>query len=146
MRRLAISIIAMCFPAAVWADSVLATHNIRANTILGPGDVTVRQDGLPSAVSQLRHVIGMEAKVVLYEGRPIKFSDIGPAAIIERNQIVTLVFRQRGLSISTEARSLGRAGPGEILKVMNLASRTTISGMVADDGSVVVGATQQNNS
>ena len=96
------------------------------------------QNDLPGELSRPEDVVGLEARVVLYEGRPILASDVGPAAIIERNQIVTLVFSKGTLSIATEARALGRGGIGDAIRVMNLASRNTVSGTVTPDGSVVV--------
>lgn len=71
-------------------------------------------------------------------GRPLRPGDIGPPAIIERNDLVTLIFRQGGLTIAAEGRSLGRGSVGEAVRVMNLSSRTTVTGRVKQDGSVEV--------
>jgi len=57
---------------------------------------------------------------------------------VDRNQIVPLVFKQGGLSITAEGRSLSRAAAGEIVRVMNLSSRTTVSGIVLANGSIQV--------
>ena len=84
-------------------------------------------------------VIGKETRVAVYAGRPVRLADIGPPAVIERNQIVTLVYRRSGLLIATEARALGRGGVGDMLKVMNLASRSTVTGQVDEAGRVIVG-------
>ena len=40
--------------------------------------------------------------------------------------------------IATEGRALDRAGVGERLRVMNLGSRNTVTGTVAEDGAVLV--------
>jgi flagella basal body P-ring formation protein FlgA len=44
-----------------------------------------------------------------------------------------------GLHIITEGRTLDRAAAGELVRVMNLASKQTVTGTVAEDGSVEVG-------
>lgn len=126
-------------PTVAVADSVIAIRTIRSQSILSESDVMVEKNNQNGSVTRLADVIGLETKYVLYEGRPISASDIGPAATITRNQIVTLVYLQGGLSIAVEARSLGRAGIGEWLRVMNLSSRNTIRGLVAKDGNVLVG-------
>jgi len=77
--------------------------------------------------------------VVLYPGRPILSGDLGAPAVVERNQTVTLIYRQGSLLIATDARALGRAGVGDMLRVMNLASRSTVSGQVDEAGRVIVG-------
>ena len=64
---------------------------------------------------------------------------IKAAAMVERNQIVTLTYQVSGLVIRTEGRALARAGAGEVIEVMNLASKTKITGRVGLDGSVTVG-------
>ena len=51
---------------------------------------------------------------------------------------MTLVFLKGGLRIATEGRALGRGSEGEIIRVMNLSSRTTVSGRIQSDGSIEV--------
>jgi len=125
--------------SAALADVLVAARTVRSQAVLTPDDVIVQSGEVPGALENPDSVIGLEARVVLYAGRPIRAADVGPAAVIERNQIVALVYRRGSLVISTEARALGRAGPGENLRVMNLASRTTVNGRVAPDGSVLAG-------
>ena len=43
------------------------------------------------------------------------------------------------LRIVTDGRALDRAAAGELVRVMNLASKQTVTGMVAADGSIEVG-------
>jgi flagella basal body P-ring formation protein FlgA len=49
-----------------------------------------------------------------------------------------LIYRTGGLLIAADGRSLDRAGIGDHLRVMNLASRQTVTGFVHEDGSVTV--------
>lgn len=134
-----VTCLALMLPEIAISEAVVATRTIRSQTILVRSDVVLLPGDFPEAIANISDVIGLESKVVLYEGRPIALSDIGPAAVIERNQIVTLIFIRGELLISTEARSLGRAGPGDLLRVMNLASRKTVAGTVSRDGAVIVG-------
>jgi flagella basal body P-ring formation protein FlgA len=125
-------------PAQACADTVVATHTIRAQTILGPEDVTLKSIDVPGAATSIQDVVGLETRVSLYAGHAIRMSSLGPPALVDRNQIVPLVYLANGLRIETEGRSLSRAGPGEYVRVMNLSSRTTVSGRVAPDGRVFV--------
>ncbi|HAW49029.1 MAG TPA: flagella basal body P-ring formation protein FlgA, partial [Roseovarius sp.] len=86
----------------------------------------------------LADLIGQEARVALYEGRPVRPGDVGPPAVIERNQVVPLIYLRGGLEIMTEGRSLDRAGIGDHVRVMNLASRATVSGRVTASGRILV--------
>ncbi|MBL3560564.1 flagellar basal body P-ring formation chaperone FlgA [Rhodovulum sulfidophilum] len=141
MRLLVLlAVLGGALPVVADADILVATRSVRGQTILGPGDVTVVAGEAVGTLVAPEEAIGQEARVNLYAGRPIRIGDVGPPAIIERNQIVTLRYQSRGLSIAADARALNRAGVGDALRVMNLASRNTVTGFVAPDGSVVVGA------
>jgi flagella basal body P-ring formation protein FlgA len=128
-----------CFAWPASAETLVAARTIRSQAVLAPGDLTVIDGTIVGALQSAEQAIGLEARVVLYAGRPILPGDIGPAAIIDRNQIVTLLFRRGTLTIAAEARALGRAGVGDTLRVMNLASRSTVTGTVRADGTVIVG-------
>lgn len=136
MRTLALIVSLLAAPAM--ADTVLAARTIRAQSLIMPQDLVVKQVDVIGAIADPSQVIGQEARVALYAGRPIRPGDVGPPAVVERNQIIALVYDQSGISITTEGRSLGRAGPGEIVRVMNLSSRITVSGQVLPDGRVIV--------
>ncbi|CUH51360.1 flagellar basal body P-ring formation protein FlgA [Shimia sp. R11_0] len=138
MKKALLFLISLCMAAPAWAEIVVATTTIRANTIIEPGAVGLKKGDVAGVHSDLEAVIGLEARKVLYPGRPVRIGDVGAPALVERNQIVLLKFNTSGLTIETEGRSLARAGEGERLRVMNLNSRTTVTGIVLPDGSVKV--------
>ncbi|SDI62818.1 flagellar basal body P-ring formation chaperone FlgA [Aliiruegeria lutimaris] len=133
-------IIALAGQAA--AESLVATHTIRSRSIISAQDVQLVEDTLPGAMSDVETAVGMEARVVLYAGRAIRPEDLSPPALIERNQIVPLVFNHNGLAITTDGRSLARAALGDRVRAMNLQSRTTVLGTVDAHGRVLVGPTE----
>lgn len=129
----------LVFSAPALAETVVSTRVIRPGTVIGPSDIkemSVQTDG---AVQLSEDVIGLEARVVLYPGRPIRPEDIGAPALVERNQIVLLRYAQGGLQIVTEGKAMARGGQGETIKVLNLASKSTVTGQIQPDGSVRVG-------
>lgn len=137
MIRLIYILALLAMPAA--ADTLVAARTVRSHAIITPDDVAIKDVVVPGALSLMEDAIGQEARVVLYAGRPIRPGDIGPAAIVDRNQIVLLIYQSGSLQIVTDGRSLGRGGVGDSIRVMNLSSRTTVSGIIAADGSVTVG-------
>jgi len=134
---MAVTFALICTPVMA-AETLVAARTIRSHSLLTAADVTVVRSETDGAFTVAGDVVGLEARVVLYEGRPISASDVGPAAVIDRNQIVTLVFRQGPLTIAAEGRSMARAGVGDQVRVMNLASRSIIGGQVQEDGTVLV--------
>ena len=126
-------------PVCGLADTLVAARTIRAQTVITPTDLGLMAQDIPGTLADPQAAIGMEARVMLYAGRPIRPGDLTAPAVVTRNQIVTLWYRQGGLAISAEGRSLGRAARGDRLRVMNLASRSTVTGTVTETGDVVVG-------
>lgn len=134
----ALAILLLLWPALAPAETVVATRNLRAQTVLTEQDFALRDIQVAGALNSVEGLAGMETRVAIYIGRPIRAGDIGPPALVERNGLVTLVYDHGGLMITAEGRALGRGGIGDRLRVMNLASRNTISGIIQPDGSVKV--------
>lgn len=126
----------LVLPTLAQADTLVATRTIRSQTLLQPGDLVAVGGTVPGALTSADQAVGMEARVVLYAGRPIRPENIGPAALIDRNQTVTILFRSGNLTIMAEGRSLGRGTAGDRIKVMNIASHSTISATIGPDGTV----------
>lgn len=137
MRVLFLSL-ALLAPMSVQADIVVPTRTIRAKEVITAADLDIKPQQVPGAVANPETLIGQEARVALYPGRPIREGDIGPPALVDRNDLVVLVFDRRPLSITAEGRALGRGAVGDRIRVMNLSSRTTVSGFVRPDGQIEV--------
>lgn len=121
------------------AESVVATRTIRAKAVIQPEDLTVVAAELPGSIQDPSVAVGLEARVTIYAGKAVRLADLGQPTLVERNQLVTLVYLSGGLAIAAEGRSLGRAAEGEVLRVINLDSRNTVTGRVGPDGTVYVG-------
>jgi flagellar basal body P-ring formation protein FlgA len=119
------------------ADVLVASHTLRPQTLIAAEDLQYNDSDAPGALAA-EDVIGLETKVSIYSGRPIRLQDIGPAAIVERNQSVPLIYHKGTLMILTEGRALERAGVGDVIKVMNIASKATVTARVDQDGSLQV--------
>lgn len=138
MTRFIFLILASLFPFFALAESVVPTRTIRANTTISETDIALKSIQNPNAFGRISDVVGQEARTTLYAGKPIFFDDIGPPALVDRNQIVVVKFETSGLVIVTEGRSLQRGGVGDQIRIMNLDSRTTLFGQVQEDGSIRV--------
>lgn len=136
--RILFFIIALVLGQGAIAEILVPTRTIRAKEIISIEDLTLKNGDASGAITRLEDVVGMEARVSLYAGRPMRAGDIGPPALIDRNQVVSIKFSKGGLSIATEGRALDRAAVGETVRVMNLASRTTLTGVVMKNGTIEV--------
>lgn len=132
-------LVAILAASAVLAQSVEPVRAIRSRTVIAAEDLILSDETVPGALIAVHQAVGKEAKVALYPGRPIMPAQIGSPALVERNAVVRMTYFQGALRIVTEGRALDRAAVGEPVRVMNLASRQTVTGTVAADGSIEVG-------
>lgn len=103
MRRFA-ALLLLLAGAPCDAETVVAAHTIRPQTILTAQDLVVSPAQTIGAFSDAAELIGLETKTALYAGRPIRPGDVGPPAIVDRNQIVS------PCSASASRRSARRDG------------------------------------
>lgn len=120
------------------SDVLIPVRNIRAQEIVTQNDFRVEPIEIPGAYVLSDGVNGLESRVALYAGRPVLRGDLGPPAVVDRNDIVTLVYARDGLRIMAEGRALSRGGVGDVVRVMNLSSRTTITGQISETGVIEV--------
>ena len=137
MRTLAL-LVSILAAGPVLSESVVAARTIRAQTILTAQDLALQPVHIIGAFNDPALIVGMETRAALYAGRPVRPGDVGPPAIIDRNQIIVLVYATSSLTITTEARAMGRGGVGDRVRVLNMSSRTTVEGVIRPDGSVLV--------
>jgi len=138
MKPLALALLLLsAVPAA--AESLVAAATIRSKTVIGPEHLALSPERFAGALSDPADALGLEARVAIYAGRPIRAADLGPPAVVDRNQIVTLVFHSAGLAIQTEGRALDRGAAGERVRALNLASRNNVTGIADEAGRIHVG-------
>lgn len=135
MKYLALLLLALPQPGL--AGALLATRTLPAGTVIAAADVapSAEADGVTADVAQ---VIGLQLRVMVYQGRKIDPSLLTAPTLVDRNQIVTIAYEKSALRIEAEGRALSAGSVGQVIRVMNSASRVTVSGRVAPDGTVVV--------
>lgn len=131
-------LILCCLAQGLSAQTVTPARMIRPGETLGPLDLVILPQRTPGALASPDQALGQEARVVLYPGRPIGPGDLRPPALVQRNDLIELVFQRNGLQIVAEGRVLDRGAVGDRVQVLNTASRLRITGQVLPDGRVRV--------
>lgn len=136
--KLITAIAFICATSPAFAEILVPVRTIRAREIISAEDVTFSNASVVGAITDPADIVGQEARVALYPGRPVRPGDIGAPALIDRNDTVTLIYLQGRLRIIAEGRALGRGAEGEIIRAMNNSSRATVSGRILANGSIEV--------
>lgn len=82
-------------------------------------------------------ILGKKLKSNLEAGSPIYLCDVEPLYLVKRGDRVRLLAQSGTVSIETVAKALDSGALGDIIRVINLDSRRTISAKVAGKGTVV---------
>ncbi|SHM54493.1 flagella basal body P-ring formation protein FlgA [Paracoccus solventivorans] len=123
-------------PGAALADGLVAARVLPAGTVLTAADIIAPAAGGNGLSAE--QAIGQQLRSAVYQGRPITAAQLTTPTLVNRNQIVTLAYDNAALRIETEARALGAGSAGDVIRVMNLASRATLSARINPDGTLSV--------
>lgn len=116
--------------------AILAARNVPPGAILAEQDLRIVGGG--DAAIALAAVVGKEAKRLIPEGASIRASDVRAPMFVTRNGLVRMEFTKGPLTISTEGRALSGGAAGEIVKIMNIRTKTVVSAIVTAPGKVLV--------
>lgn len=124
-------------PGAALAGGLGAARTLPAGSIITAADLRVIDTDRPG-LTDPSVAIGMQTRITLYEGRPLHAGMLQAPRLVGRNQIVRLSFLRGGLRIDTEGRAMSDGAAGEMIRVMNMGSRSTVTAQVMPDGSLAV--------
>lgn len=79
-------------------------------------------------------LVGMTAKRGLTPERPIRSYDITPPIVVERGELVSLVYQVGSLTLTAQARALENAEAGSFIRFVNLQSNRTVEAQVTGPG------------
>lgn len=121
-------------------SSALHIVDAQTPTLIRPvavGEILSTEDiaGDATAVGAL---VGKQVRRHMPEGALVRPADVRAPLMVTRNAIVRMQFVRGALKISAEGRALSNGAYGDSVRVMSLSSRTTITGVVADEGLVEV--------
>lgn len=128
--------------AVATAAVVVAARRLALGEVVGPGDLRlVRQRAervRPGLASDPGQVVGKALRRPVGEGLAFALADLSLPAVIEKNATVTLIMEAPGMSMTAQGRAMASAARGEVVPVMNLASRSIVEGQAIGPGRVRV--------
>ncbi|WBU56938.1 flagellar basal body P-ring formation chaperone FlgA [Paracoccus sediminicola] len=135
--RLLLALILAASPSLAFAG-IVASRDLPAGTVIGPGDVTLSET-VTAGIADPAQAIGRQARIAIYEGRPVVAGALRDPVLVGRNELVRVHFAAGPLWIETEGRALSEGAEGDVIRVMNLGSRSTISARIQPDGTLLAG-------
>jgi len=90
------------------------------------------------AATQAKDVIGKQVRRILAKGRPIMTQSIMNQRIIDRGDIVKILYVDGALKVTASGRALSDAYRGQEIKIVNLIGNKTVLGIATDEGLVEI--------
>ncbi|MBK1670070.1 flagella basal body P-ring formation protein FlgA [Rhodovibrio sodomensis] len=85
-------------------------------------------------------LVGMSARRSIRPDRPVRATDVTAPVLVPRNSLVTLMLQNEQMRLTAQGRALQDGAKGEVIRVVNTKSNTTVSGVVVAGGTVAVEA------
>lgn len=111
---------------------------VRAGEPIERANLDMPDDMTPEAHDMAEAMVGKAARRALYPGRAITMLDTAPMDVIDRNDVVKIQFTKGLLELFAEGRALGSGAVGDTIRVMNIDSKTIVSGKILEEGKVQV--------
>jgi flagellar basal body P-ring formation protein FlgA len=116
-----------------------------AGTILVPEDIEMRPVPLRNAESSgaatLDQLVGKQLTRQSRGGLMLKPTDVTEPQVVERNALVTVIFRQGPMTLTVRGKALNNAAAGDSVQVLNPTSRKILHGVALQNGAVELSAT-----
>jgi len=122
-------------------EAAVLARGVERNEILKSSDVVVERRpkaevGTDAAARD--RAVGMQARRQLRAGQAIKIADLAKPDLVQRDQNVTLIYEAPGLYLTVRGKALEGGTEGDVVSVMNLQSKRTVSGVVTGRGQVSI--------
>src|SRR6202047_3997180 len=122
-------------------EAAVLPPNIDRNEVLKSSDVVVERRpkaevGADAATRD--RAVGMQARRQLRAGQTLKTADLAKPDLVTRDQTVTLVYESTGLYLTIRGKALEGGTEGDVVSVLNLQSKRTVSGVVIGRGQVSI--------
>jgi flagellar basal body P-ring formation protein FlgA len=122
-------------------EAAVLTRNVERNDVLKSSDVVTERRpkaevGGDAAVRT--RAVGMQMRRQLRAGQAIKVADLAKPDLVQRDDNVTLIFESAGLYLTIRGKAIEGGTEGDVVNVINLQSKRTVSGVIIGRGQVAI--------
>ena len=71
-------------------------------------------------------------------GQALRVADLAKPDLVQRDQGVTLIYQSRGLYLTMRGKAVDNGTEGDVVNVLNLQSKRTVTGVVTGRGQVTI--------
>jgi flagellar basal body P-ring formation protein FlgA len=122
-------------------EVAVLTRTVERADILKSADVVVERRpraevGTDAAARE--QALGMQMRRPIRAGQPLRVADLAKPDLVQRDQAVTVIFQTAGLYLTTRGKALDNGTEGDVVSVLNIQSKRTVTGTVTGRGQVTI--------
>ena len=122
-------------------EAAVLARSVERNELIKSSDVVVERRPkaeLGGDAAARDRAVGMQARRQLRAGQPLKLADLVKPDLVQRDQTVTLIYEATGLYLTIRGKALEGGTEGDVVSVLNLQSKRTVTGTVIGRGQVAI--------
>jgi flagella basal body P-ring formation protein FlgA len=122
-------------------EAAVLARGIERNEVIKSSDVMVERRPkaeLGNDPATRDRAVGMQARKQLRVGQALRVADLAKPDLVQRDHTVTLIYEAAGLYLTIRGKALEGGTEGDVVSVLNLQSKRTVSGVVTGRGQVSV--------
>jgi flagella basal body P-ring formation protein FlgA len=125
-------------------EIAVLTNDVERGDALKEKDLTVvrrpaNQVGA-DVIGSMSDLIGMVPRKALRTGELIHSADLAKPMLVEKNQLISVVYASKGLSLTMRGRAQANGAMGETIRIQNPQSKRIVEGVVSGPGQVIITA------
>lgn len=124
-------------------ETAVLARGVERNEILKSSDVVVERRPKAEVGNDAAgrdRAVGMQARRQMRPGQALRITDLAKPDLVQRDQAVMLIYESAGLYLTIRGKAMEGGTEGDVVNVINLQSKRTVSGVVVGRGQVAVSA------
>jgi flagellar basal body P-ring formation protein FlgA len=89
-------------------------------------------------ISEPEQLLGLSVRRAMRAGQMLRRTDLMKPELVQRNEIVSLIFEMPGIVLTSRGKALESGADGDVISVLNVQSKRTVQGTVRAFGTVAV--------
>jgi flagella basal body P-ring formation protein FlgA len=122
-------------------EAAVLARGVERNEVIKSSDVLIERRPKAEVGNDAAgrdNAVGMQARRQLRAGQALRVTDLAKPDLVTRDQNVTLIYESSGLYLTIRGKALEGGTEGDVVSVLNLQSKRTVSGVVVGRGQVSV--------
>jgi flagellar basal body P-ring formation protein FlgA len=125
-------------------DALVLTRALGRNDVIRASDVAIERkpkaEVRGNVAVAMKDAVGLAVRRPLQAGELIRAADLAKPDLIQRNDMVTIVYQAPGLLLTLRGKAADAGAMGDTISVLNIQSKRTVQGTITGPGQVTIAA------